>query len=99
MGVANMADRGVAAADKQAIGAQILTFILDALLAGEEPVTLTPQTPLVSSGIIDSLNSLRVGLFLEKTFGIEIAPEELADPENLESIEAMTRLVMAKLRA
>jgi acyl carrier protein len=92
-----MAEQRTAAADNaQDISARIHAFVLDTLLADEDPVTLTPQTPLVSSGIIDSLNSLRVGLFLEKTFGIEIAPEELADPENLESIVAMTRLVMAK---
>jgi acyl carrier protein len=92
-----MAERVAAPVDAaQAVSARIHTFILDTLLAGEDPITLTSQTPLVSSGIIDSLNSLRVGLFLENTFGIEIAPEELSDPEHLETIVAMTRLVLAK---
>jgi acyl carrier protein len=84
------------ALDEATISGRIKDFILSKLLAGEDAVNLTDTTPLVSGGIIDSLNSLKVGLFLEKAFDITVTPEELADPENLETVAAMIRLVTAK---
>jgi acyl carrier protein len=83
---------------EEEIKQHIHRFILTKLLEGEDSVNLTDTTPLVSGGIIDSLNSLKVGLFLEKAFSIKIAPEELTDPENLETIIALTRLVRSKMR-
>jgi acyl carrier protein len=83
--------------DHTEISQRIHAFILDKLLEGEEPVNLTENTPLVSGGVIDSVNALRVGLFLEKAFSIKIAPEELADPENMETIAGITRLVVSKI--
>ena len=79
------------------IARRIHQFILEKLLAGEEPINLTDSTPLVSGGVIDSMNSMKVGLFLQKSFSVEIAPEELADPENLETIASMTKLVLSKM--
>jgi len=92
-------DFSTTASTEKDVRDRISDFILSTLLAGEDPVNLTDTTPLVSGGIIDSLNSLRVGVFLEKTFDITIAPEELADPENLETLTAMTRLVLSKRTA
>ena len=79
------------------IKARIHTFILNKLLEGEDPINLTDTTPLVSGGVIDSLNALKVGLFLENAFSVKITPEELTDPENMETISAMTKLVASKL--
>jgi acyl carrier protein len=76
---------------------RIREYILLKFLPGEDPQILTDTTPLVSGGVIDSMNSLKVGLFLEKTFSIRIAPEELTNPENLETIPAIARLVASKL--
>ena len=73
-------------------------FILSKLLAGEEPINLTDTTPLVSGGVIDSLNALKVGLFLEKAFSIKVAPDELVNPENLETIDDMTQFVLSKMQ-
>jgi len=84
--------------DESEIKVRIHKFILTKLLEGEDPINLTDDTPLVSGGVIDSLNSLKVGLFLEKAFSITLLPEELSDPENLETIAAMTKLVTAKLQ-
>src|SRR5262245_39019968 len=64
------------------IGKRIHEFILAKFLEGEDPINLTDSTPLVSGGIIDSMNSLKLGVFLEKAFSIDIAPEELTNPEN-----------------
>ena len=82
--------------DEADVKKRIHDFILAKLLAGEEPVNLTDPTPLVSGGMIDSIKSLKIGLFLEKAFGVQIAPQELANPDNLETIAAIAALVAAK---
>lgn len=53
---------------------------------------------LLESGVIDSTGVLEVIAFLESTFGIVIADEEIV-PENLDSINSMTRYIAAKLPA
>lgn len=88
----------VGALDENRIKSRIHEFILSTLLAGEEAVNLTDTTPLVSGGIIDSINSLKVGVFLEHTFAVKIAPEDLTNPENLETIPAIVRLVRSRIR-
>jgi acyl carrier protein len=51
---------------------------------------------LLESGVIDSTGVLEVIAFLEQTFGISIADDEII-PENLDSINNMTRYLAAKL--
>lgn len=83
--------------DPSSIRQRIHDFVLTTLLEGEDAVNLTDSTPLVSGGVIDSLSSLKLGLFLDKAFSVRIAPEELSNPENLETIPAIVALVTAKL--
>ena len=51
---------------------------------------------LLEGGIIDSTGVLELIAFLESTFGIQIADEEIV-PDNLDSIDAMTRYLDRKL--
>ena len=51
---------------------------------------------LMSSGIIDSLAIFRLVSFLEDTFGIRIADDEIVN-ENFVSIDAIENLVNIKL--
>ena len=51
---------------------------------------------LSSSGIIDSLAIFRLVAFLEDTFSIRIADDEILS-ENFESIQGMEQFVIAKL--
>lgn len=76
--------------------AQIVkTHILDEFLPGEDPSQLTETTPLISTGILDSLATLKLVAFLEERFKISIGAHE-ADSENLETIERIARLVASK---
>lgn len=73
----------------------IKSFILHEFLPGEDPEALRADTPLMSSGILDSLATLKLITFLEQEFGIKIEAHE-ADEENFETIESIRRLVEAK---
>jgi acyl carrier protein len=70
-------------------------FILKEFLPGEDPDELDETTPLVSTGILDSLATLKLVTFLEDEFGISVAPHE-ADEEHLNTIASIANLVHSK---
>lgn len=53
---------------------------------------------LIETGIIDSMGIQILLAYLEKTYSIKIADEELT-PENFESIDAISVLVQSKTTA
>lgn len=71
-------------------------FILDQYLKGELPHTLGYDTPLLSSGIIDSIGVLALINFVEDRFSIEFQPREL-DRDRLESIARIHQAIVQKL--
>jgi acyl carrier protein len=71
-------------------------FILDRLLAGEDPNRLTPTTPLISAGILDSMGLIELVAFLEEKFGVRIEAHEV-DPANFDTLAAIDALVQRKL--
>lgn len=73
----------------------IKEYILREFLPGEDPDELTAATPLVSTGILDSLAVLKLVTFLEDRFGIAVAPHE-ADEEHMDTIADIARLVQSK---
>jgi acyl carrier protein len=83
--------------DEKEIRARLREYILTTLLEGEEPINLTDLTPLVSGGIIDSLNAQQVGAFIDQLCSVKLTPEELVRPENMETIDAIAKLVLSKL--
>jgi acyl carrier protein len=76
----------------------IATYILREFLPGEPRENLTPSTPLISTGILDSIARLRLVEFLEETFAITIASAEV-DIDHFETLDAITALVRAKRSA
>jgi len=81
--------------NKQDIKATVKSFILNEFLPGEDPAALTDATPLMTTGILDSIAVLKVVTFLENQFGITIEPHE-AVVENLNTLSDIWRLVMSK---
>jgi acyl carrier protein len=80
------------------IQSTLTRYILDQFLPGEHEANLTPQTPLISGGVLDSLATVRVVVFLEEQFGIVLEPHE-AGIDYLDTIEKMADLVRSKLDA
>jgi len=78
------------------IKSAVKDFILEEFLPGERPEALTDDTPLVTEGILDSLATLRLVGFLEKQYGVSIAPHEV-DAEYLDTLPSIAALVRSKL--
>ena len=81
--------------DRQGIHDTVKTFILEQFLPGEDPNELTDDTPLMTTGILDSLATLKLVTFLEEKFDIAVEAHE-ADAENLNTLELITDLVARK---
>ncbi len=82
----------------QEIEKDVHGFILNEFLPGEDPAELTPSTPLITGGILDSITTLKLVVFLEEHFGITVEAHE-AGVEHLDSIRQIADLVAEKKAA
>lgn len=71
-------------------------FILREFLPDEDPRHLTETTPLLSGGVLDSIATVKLVVFLEQEYGIDIQPHETVT-DNLESIGQIAAFVRTKL--
>ena len=73
-------------------------YILRQFLPGEDPDELTDETPLITGGVLDSISTLKLVVFLEERFGVTVEAHE-AGVEHLDSVGQIARLIAAKSRA
>lgn len=72
----------------------IRKFVIDNYLFGEE-AKLGDEDSFMETGIIDSTGILELVRFLESTYGIKVADEELI-PDNLDSVNKIVSFIHAK---
>jgi acyl carrier protein len=70
-------------------------YILREFLPGEDPSELTGETPLITGGILDSISTLKLVVFLEERFGITVEAHE-AGVEHLDSVGQIAGLIAEK---
>lgn len=75
----------------------VRAFIAENFLFRADAEVANSQS-LLETGVIDSTGVLELIAFLEQTYGITVADEEIV-PENLDSIDNMTRYLASKLPA
>jgi len=66
-------------------------FVREELLV-DPAVLLTPETRLLSEGLIDSLGAVQLAAFIEETFGVRFDDSEIRGGE-LETIAAILLVV------
>ena len=81
--------------DADAMKEALRAYILKEFLPGEDPAQLTDSVPLITSGVLDSLATLKLVAFLEESFGIEFAAHEVG-VEHLNTISDMVSFVQSK---
>ncbi|MEW5985062.1 MAG: acyl carrier protein [Chloroflexota bacterium] len=79
--------------DTQNIEANVTAYIREAFLYGKGNGELTSMTELVETGIIDSINVLRLVEFLEEDYDVEI---RLADVLQFTTIANISRIIETK---
>lgn len=78
------------------ISRRVREYLLSEVLAADDHERLGDDTPLVTSGVLDSIATLNMVCFLEETFGVSLAPHEVGT-EHLNTTSTITALVRSKL--
>jgi acyl carrier protein len=78
------------------IKSTVKDYILAEFLPGERPDSLQDSTPLITGGILDSIATVRLVLFLEEQFSVQFQPHEMS-PDNLDTLTSITDAVRSKL--
>ena len=73
---------------------QILQFVQSEIIENPDS-EVTGETPLISSGLMNSLLSLKMVSFLEDTFDIEMAAHEVS-VDYLDSVNQIVEFVLEK---
>ncbi|TDK35275.1 acyl carrier protein [Rhizobium deserti] len=81
----------------EAFAATLREFIAENFLFRADADVSDSQS-LLDSGVIDSTGVLELIAFLEQTYGIRVADEEIV-PDNLDSVDNMSRYLSTKLAA
>ena len=87
---------GVQQDDVQQIESMLRAFILKEFLPGEPAENLDASTPLIAGAIVDSIGVMKLVLFIEEKFGIEIEPHEMGE-EFLGTMADIVKIVRAKI--
>lgn len=70
-------------------------FLEESFLGMRPGLVIDDATPLLAGGIIDSMGVLELLAFIEGTFGVTVADDEVLDT-NLGSLDSLVRFVAGK---
>ena len=70
----------------------IIDFITEDIHGGDPTLGLQPEDDLLISGLLGSMDMMRVVEFLERTYGFRVPPEDMAI-ENFVTVAAMAGYV------
>jgi acyl carrier protein len=79
------------------VKAALETFVLTELRGGLGRRSLAPDDDLIAQGIVDSLGLMQLVSFVEDSFGIEVADEDLVI-ENFQTLARLERFIETKRR-
>ena len=74
----------------------ILNYVINEYREDEDD-EITYETPLISSGFVDSFSMVSLKVFLEKKFQIKI-PDDKATPEAFDSVNSIEKLVKSYMK-
>ena len=80
------------------ISQAVRRFISDNFMFKDDGSGIGADASLLEAGIIDSTGVLELICFLESTYDIQVADEEML-PENLDSVRAITSYVSRKVKS
>ena len=75
---------------------QIRSFLAENFMFSSEGFTLDDDVSLLEAGVVDSTGILELTMFVEDTFGVEVADEEIV-PENFDTVARIVDYLAAKI--
>jgi len=83
-------------ATQENIRETLKNFIIANFLGNKEQEPLTYDTPLISGGLIDSILTMQMVVFIEKTYQFDFSAHEV-DRDNLNTINIMADFIEKKI--
>ena len=74
----------------------VLEYVIDEYVDEDDDEEVACDTPLISSGIVDSFSMVSLKVFLEKKYQIKLSDEE-ATPETFDTVDSICKLVSRHL--
>ena len=71
-------------------------YIVKRFLKSSDSTNLSYDTPLISGGLIDSILTMQLVVFIEETYKFEFSALEV-DRDNLDSINIITNFIQKKI--
>ena len=71
-------------------------YIVKRFLKSSDSTNLSYDTPLISGGLIDSILTMQLVVFIEETYKFEFSAHEV-DRDNLDSINIITNYIQKKI--
>jgi acyl carrier protein len=79
-------------ADENELRETILDYVKDEYIDEDDPTEVGPDTPLITSGIVDSFSLVSLKVFLERKYKISI-PDAKATPEAFDTVNNIIKLL------
>ncbi len=70
----------------------ILDYVIEEYLEEEDEDEIDVNSPLISSGIVDSFSMVSLKTFLERKYNISI-PDDKASPEAFDTVTSIAKVV------
>ena len=70
----------------------VRNYVIGEYVDEDDDIKITDDTPLISSGIVDSFSMVSLKVFLEKKYNIKL-PDEEATPEAFDTVNSIVELV------
>jgi len=70
----------------------VLEYVIDEYVDEDDDIEVTYDTPLISSGLVDSFSMVSLKTFLETNYNIQI-PDAKATPEAFDSVNSIVELL------
>jgi acyl carrier protein len=83
--------------ETMSIETKIRSYILENFLYTNDEGKLSNSASFLEDGIVDSTGILELLMFVEETFGVEVADEEVL-PENFDSVVQLAHYIRQKTR-
>ena len=64
--------------DREAVLGEVKSYLLEEFLPEEDPDSLTDDTALISSGVLDSISVVKLVAHLEEVYGVELEAHEMS---------------------
>ncbi|TDV52024.1 phosphopantetheine-binding protein [Actinophytocola oryzae] len=78
--------------ERQALLEKLTRYVSDEVLGEQDATDLTTTTPLLEWGILNSVETARLTVYLRQEFGVRVPPMQV-NAEHFKDLESITDLV------